>query len=150
MLVRRPEDEDDGQDGQGKGVVDAELVSGGLVLEVQLVALGFLAGLEEDEGGVVEGREHADLVEGGEEADGNLLHEEDDEEVGLADVVEILEELAEGEDAGEDLEEAGTGGHGETGDEKHVEEEVEKRPVENRHLVGGETGTVFSLGWLEN
>lgn len=148
MLVRRPKDEDDGEDGEGKGVLDAELVGGGLVLEVELLAVGFLAGLEEDEGREVVGGEHAELVEGGEEADGDLLHEQDDEEVGLADVVEVLEELAEGEDAGEDLEEVGAGGHGEARNEKHVEEEVEEGAVEDTHLVRRKTGTTFGLGWL--
>jgi hypothetical protein len=146
-LVRGPEDEHDGQDGEGQGVVVAELVGGGLGLEVELVADGLGVDAEEEERREVVGGEHADLVEGQEEAEGDLLHQQDDEEVGLAQVEEVLEELAQREDAGEDLEEGGAGGDGQPGDEQHVEEEVEEGPVEDAHLVGGEAGAALELGW---
>lgn len=147
MLVSRPEDEDDGEDGEGQGVVDAELVGRRLELEVQLAPLRLLAGLEEDEGREVVGGEHAELVEGRQEADGDLLHEQDDEEVGLAQVVEVLEQLAQGKDAGEHLEETRPRGHRQPRHEEHVEEEVEEGAVEDGHLVGGEAGAVLGLGW---
>lgn len=64
MLIRTPENEGYRENSEGKSVVYAEFVGRGLIFGEKKVALGFLAGFEENEGGIVVGGEHADLIQG--------------------------------------------------------------------------------------
>lgn len=142
-----PVHEDDAQHRCRKDVVVPELEAAAAPLPGGVGGLVESDPRPEERGGKVAVPELAEGNEPEKHPETDLMEQKDDEEVPLGQVEEVGEEEAGfGEFVGEEGEEGKAGGDGQSGNDEHVEEHVDKRPVEDVDVVGGVAEVGFELG----
>jgi hypothetical protein len=136
ILIILPEYEYDRENGETEGIVVPVVVSVRLALEKGLLVSPLLVSSEEEPGDKCVGEQLPELIQRPEEAEGDLLQEQDDEEISSLDDVKVLKELSGARDLRDkNLVETRTCRDGQPRHNQHVYEEVKEGPVQNAGMI---------------